>query len=261
MSANAATFSIWTLFNSMKFVQTLILAILVILLASCRSAQQRTVQFDPLTLGPAGPTLKKYLDRGDAAPAARQATVTRVRIEAQLPGVNKTGVMVADKTVASSGHISYEVKSFTGDNIVKTKVIGLYLSAEQEASDTKVPAITPQNYRFKFKRKESFGDRIAMIFELTPIRKMIGLFKGELWLEEDTGAEMRQTGRLVKNPSVIFKTADLTRDFVTANGVTYLSKVDYQANTRVIGRIELKMEFDPPRPVDETTPSPNPSRF
>jgi hypothetical protein len=246
----------------MKFVQFLSLAILAILLASCRSAQQkRIVVFDPLSLGPAGSTLKNYLDRNDTAVVRPQALVSVVKIEASLPNLEKKGEMLAEKTVNTNGHISYEMKSFTGDNLIKTKVIGLYLSAEQEASEAQPPAITAQNYRFKFKRRDSLGDRIALIFELTPIKKMIGLFKGELWLEENSGIEMRQTGRLVKNPSVIFKTADLTRDFETRDGITYLARVDYQAETRVIGRALLKMEFQPPKLISETTNKPNSSQF
>lgn len=244
----------------MKLLRTISLAALVVLLASCRSAQQKTVVFDPMTLGASGGTLKKFLDRNDQPAKRAKALVSKVKITAELTGMNKRGEMLAEKTVAPNGQISYEMKSFTGDNIIKTKVIGLYLSAEQEASENQVPAITPQNYRFKFKRKETFGDRMAMIFELTPIRKVIGLFKGELWLEEEGGLEIKQAGRLVKNPSVIFKTADFTREYVTKGGQTYLAKVDYQANTRVIGAIQLKMEFDPPRPVSETESKPGPSR-
>jgi hypothetical protein len=246
----------------MKFFPILGLSVTLLLLGSCRSAQMKPAPvFDPMSLGPAGPTLKKYLDRTAQRLPRLTPMVSTVRIEASLPGMNKKGEMIATRTVALNGHISYEMKSFTGDGIIKTKVISTYLSGEQEASETTPPAITPQNYRFRFKRKEGFGERIAMIFELTPIRKMIGLFKGELWLEEETGLELRQSGRLVKNPSVIFKTADLTREFMVSNGTHYLSKVDYQAETRVVGKAILKMEFEPPHPISETTPKLDPSRF
>jgi hypothetical protein len=144
------------------------------------------------------------------------------------------------------------MKSFTGDNIIKTKVIGLYLSAEQEASENQAPTINAINYRFKFKRRDQVGERTAMVYELMPVRKMIGLFKGELWLEEDTGLEMRQSGRLVKNPSVIFKTADFVRDYQTKDGLTYLAAVDYQAETRVIGPVRMKMSLSRPIPPRET---------
>jgi len=229
------------------------LTMLAIVLSSCRSAQIKApIVFNPLTLGPAGATLKKYLDRNEGLAPRRGNLVSRVKIEASLPNLEKKGEMIAEKTVSANGHISYEMKSFTGDNLIKTKVIGLYLSGEQEASEAPTFGINAQNYRFKFKRKDSLGDRIAMIFELTPIKKMIGLFKGELWLEEGSGNEMRQNGRLVKNPSVIFKTADFSRDFETRKGYTYLWKVDYQAETRLVGRVLLKMEFDPPQPILET---------
>ncbi|MBZ2183630.1 MAG: hypothetical protein K7J46_02890 [Bryobacter sp.] len=224
--------------------------LLVGLLSSCRTAQRKAAPFDPLSLGPPGATLKAFLDRQGQPRAGGRAMVSQVTIEASLAGMNRKGKMVAQKTVAPNGHISYEMKSYEGDNLVKTKVIGLYLSAEQEASETTPPAINGENYQFKFKRKDSLGDRIAMIFELTPVRKMIGLFKGELWLEEGTGWEMRQSGRLVKNPSVIFRSADLTRDFALHLGASYLSTVDYQAETRVIGRITLKMNFEPPQPME-----------
>lgn len=239
----------------MKSLQILSLAILALFFASCRSAQLKApIFFDPLSLGPAGPTLKKYLERNEGGTKRTQRMVSLVKIEASLPNLEKKGEMLAAKTTAPNGHISYEMKSFTGDNMIKTKVIGLYLSAEQEASETAPPAITAQNYRFKFKRKDSLGDRIALIFELTPLKKVVGLFKGELWLEEKSGVELRQSGRLVKNPSVIFKTADFSRDFEIRDGVTFLSKVDYQAETRVVGKVMLKMEFEPPKPIAETIP-------
>lgn len=246
----------------MKFLQIIGLTIVALFLASCRSAKvPAPIVFDPLSLGPAGPTLKNYLDRSEMSPKRSQSFVSVVKIEASLPGLSKKGEMLAEKTVAPNGHISYEMKSFSGDNLIKTKVIGLYLSAEQEASETNPPAITAQNYKFKFKRKDSFGDRIALIFELTPIKKVIGLFKGELWLEETTGVELRQAGRLAKNPSIIFKSADFSRDFETRDGITYLARVSYQAETRVVGKAMLKMEFDPPKPISETIPHLNPSRF
>jgi hypothetical protein len=245
----------------MKFVSTFTLLAAIVVLSCCRSAQVNSnVPFDPLSLGQGGTTLKAYLDQQKQPAGRRTPTITRVTIEADLPSFNKKGTMIADKITDAAGHISYEMKSFTGDNIVKTKVIGAYLSAEQEASENQVPAINGDNYRFRFKRKDNFGDRVAVIFELVPLRKIIGLFKGELWLEENTGRELRQTGRLVKNPSVIFKTADLTRDFEFHCGENYLASVDYQATTRVVGKVSMKMKFERPRQLVETVPPPRPSQ-
>lgn len=235
----------------MKPVLLAALALTLSFLPGCRTAAP-PAPFDPLTLGPAGNTLKLYFDRlANPAPRATPL-ISHVKIEASLPGMTKQGVMEAEKTVAPNGYISYEMKSFTGDNIIKTKVIGLYLSAEQEASENQTPSINAINYRFKFKRRDQLGERTAMVYELLPVRKMIGLFKGELWLEEDTGIEMRQSGRLVKNPSVIFKTADFVRDYETKDGLTYLAAVDYQAETRVIGPVRMKMSLTRPMPPPET---------
>ena len=236
------------------------LAILAIVLQSCRTGPFKVqTPFNPLTLGQAGPTLKKFFDR-NLGPR-KLAIVSTVKIQAFIPSLDKKGEMLAEQTVQPNGHISYEMKSFTGDNIVKTKVIGIYLSAEQEASESPSIGINALNYKFKFKRRDSLDDRTALVYELNPTKNIVGLFKGELWLEESTGLELRQFGRLVKNPSVIFKTADFTRDFKEADGVSYLASVAYQANTRVIGRVNMQMQIGPPRPLSETGPRAQASRF
>ena len=260
MSANVAISSIWQLSNRMKSGKLITLVALAITLQSCRNGTPKIqVPFNPLTLGQAGPTLKKFLDR--TINPRKLATITIVKIQASIPSLDKQGEMVAEQTVLPNGHISYEMKSYTGDNLVKTKVIGIYLSAEQEASESPTIGINGLNYKFKFKRRDSLDDRSALVYELNPTKNIVGLFKGELWLEESTGLELRQYGRLVKNPSVIFKTADFTRDFKEIGGVSYLSSVAYQANTRIIGRVNMQMQIGPPRPISETGPRAQASRF
>ena len=88
-----------------------------------------------------------------------------------------------------------------------------------------------------------------MVYELNPRKNSVGMFKGELWLDEETGMTVRESGRLVKSPSVIFKTLDFMREYVVKNGIQYLILQDSQADTRVIGKVLVKMEFDQPRPV------------
>ena len=260
MSANAVISSIWQPFNRMNSRKLICLAALAIALQSCRTGPPKIqTPFNPLSVGPTGPTLKKFLDRGVSR--RMQAIISLVKIQAFIPSLDKQGEMLAEQTVQPNGHISYEMKSFAGDNIVKTKVIGIYLSAEQEASEAPSIGINALNYKFKFKRRDSLDDRTAVVYELNPIKNVIGLFKGELWLEESTGLELRQFGRLVKNPSVIFKTADFTRDFKMLDGVNYLAQVAYQANTRIIGRVNMQMQIGPPRPISETGPRALASRF
>ncbi len=226
------------------------LGLLALGLSSCRSgALSAPVAFDPMSLGPAGATLKKYFDRQDAAVARKEALVSTVKIQASIPNLEKKGAMVAEKTVAPNGHISYEMKSYEGDTTIKKDVIGRYLSSEQETSETPSIGISAQNYRFKFKRRDRLGERATVVYELNPRKNTVGMFKGELWLDEETGLTVRESGKLVKNPSVIFKSLEFMRDYVFKNGIQYLVLQDSQADTRVIGKVLVKMEFEEPRVV------------
>ncbi|WP_031496920.1 sigma-E factor regulatory protein RseB domain-containing protein [Bryobacter aggregatus] len=229
----------------MKFDKLIYLAALLGTLVSCRTASKPIV-FDPMSLGPSGATLKKYLDREEHPTPRPDSLVGVVKIEASLPNLNKKGEMVAEKTLAPNGTIDYEMRSFTGDNTIKKEVIGRYLSSEKEASATPSFGITAQNYRFKLKRRDRLKERNAVVFDLVPRKNAIGLFKGELWLDEDSGMPLRETGRLVKNPSVIFKTLDFTRDYDFKDGILYLAFQDSQADTRLIGKVLIRMEFDTP---------------
>jgi hypothetical protein len=230
--------------KSMRFTNHAIVVAVLLGLTSCRSGLAPAGKpFDPSSLGPAGETLRKYLEHVDP----KESVVSDVEIEASIPNLSKKGQMQAERTVSPDGKVHYEMKSYTGDNTIKKDVIARYLSSEQETSEGHSIGISPANYRFKYKRKEQFLDRDAVVFELTPVKKALGLFKGELWLEETTGLPLRESGRLVRNPSVIFKTLDFTRDYLVKNGRSVLAKLESSADTRVIGKVLLLMQFKNPR--------------
>jgi hypothetical protein len=213
---------------------------LFVTLTSCRSAGSASpVTFDPLSLGPSGSVLKKFLER----PVKRAGLVMKARFEASLPNMKKQGVMETEKRIDEKGHVTYEMKSFQGDDTIKKQVIARYISAEQDSSATGNGAaeIQAQNYRFKYKRSEKLGERQAEVFEVQPRRSAVGLFKGEIWLEEGSGLPLRFTGRLVKNPSVIFKTNDFTQDFVVKEGQAYESVLTIDSNTRLVGKVIMQI--------------------
>ena len=53
-----------------------------------------------------------------------------MHFSARLPRMKKEGVMLAKRIVSSLGKISFVVKSFTGDNTIKTYVITKYMAGE-----------------------------------------------------------------------------------------------------------------------------------
>lgn len=210
-------------------------------MSSCRSAGTGfNAPFDPLSLGPAGSVLKKFLER----PMKRAGLVMKAKFEASLPNMKKHGVMETEKRIDERGHVSYEMKSYEGDDTIKKQVIARYISAEQDSSNTPnggAADIQPLNYKFKYKRSEKMGERLAEVFEVSPRRTAVGLFKGEIWLDQDSGLPLRFTGRLVKNPSVIFKTNDFTQDFVVQGGQAFESVLTIDSNTRLVGKVIMQI--------------------
>lgn len=129
----------------------------------------------------------------------RQADQTRdlqmdMDFDARLPKLGKVGHLTGVRYVAKNGHVAFAVKSITGDDTVKKHVIARYLAGEQENSTKPVDSgINDQNYKFKFKRMAEQEGRRVHIYEVAPRKKRVGLFKGELWIDEELAC---RSGRL-----------------------------------------------------------------
>ncbi|HEU0124362.1 MAG TPA: hypothetical protein VFQ91_27785 [Bryobacteraceae bacterium] len=163
---------------------------------------------------------------------------------ASLPKLKKEGSMLAKRIVSSLGKISFMVKSFTGDNTVKNYVIIKYMSGEVEMAEKAASAgITPKNYKFKYKRQEIFNGRTVHIFELNPRKKQVGLFKGELWVDDETALPVRETGSLVKSPSIFLKKVNFTRTYGMYNGAALPARVESTVETRIAGKAELDIRY------------------
>src|SRR6266403_1035601 len=144
--------------------------------------------------------VNKYLDATQAQQKALRGAQMEVDIDAKLPKLEKQGKLRALRTISKLGQITYKALGFSGDNTIKKEVIARWLELESQGRDTGAIAITPQNYKFKLKATlEREGQRTA-ILQLIPRRKAVGLFKGELWLDMDTGMPVRESGQFVKNP-------------------------------------------------------------
>jgi len=74
-------------------------------------------------------------------------------MEGRIPKLKKEGRLHALRRISSLGRITYEMLKFDGDSTVKRQVIARYMEAEVEAQKDPSPAmaITPQNYKFRYK--------------------------------------------------------------------------------------------------------------
>ena len=163
-----------------------------------------------------------------------------VQIDASLPKLKKQGSMSGLKVVSRTGQNVYRGLRFTGDKLVKTAVIARFL-----ANDAKPPGrdagadVTRQNYSFIYDRTSEYNGLIAYVFRLKPMRKRIGLFKGELWLDAATAAPLRMWGDFVKSPSIFVRNIRFVQDYQRIGNCFQALRLLLNVETRIAGKVEM----------------------
>ena len=184
-----------------------------------------------------------------AASKQQEATVKPasmdVDIDASLPKLKKQGKLHALRRISALGRITYEMLKFEGDGTVKNQVIARYLSAEAEVQKDQAPslAITPENYNFKYKGRNSIEGRDVHVFQVSPKQKRQGLFKGEVWIDAATYLRVQESGQMVKNPSFFVKRIAFTRKYEIRDGISVPRQVQSEIDTRLVGKAELTINF------------------
>jgi hypothetical protein len=166
--------------------------------------------------------------------------VEAIEIDASLPKMKTHGRLRAIRRLLL-GKSEYQVLEIEGDKTVRQQVILRYLSAQIQAEAIPAPsvAVTPANYSFSYKGPVEMAGALAYSFTIKPRKKREGLIKGELWLDGETGAVVRQSGYLVKNPSIFVKRVNVTRETDMHGGFAEEKITHLSVDTRLIGRAEL----------------------
>jgi hypothetical protein len=167
-----------------------------------------------------------------------------VDIDAAVPSLKEHGRLRALRKISKVGVITYRVLGFQGDNTVKNQVIARYLNAEQQGRGDMSLAVIPANYKFKYKGERTSPDgRQVYWFQVSPRKKKIGLFKGEIELDAATYLPTMEKGRLVKSPSIWFKKVEFERSFRIQNGVAVPQNLSSTIDARLIGKVELYINY------------------
>lgn len=166
-----------------------------------------------------------------------------VDINANLPKLQKEGKLHALRHISRLGQITYQGLKFIGDNTIKNDVIVRYIRAETESQNIPEMGITPKNYKFKYKGVYEQDGRKLYVFHLTPRKKAVGLFKGELWVDASTYLPYRESGHFVKNPSIFLRKVEFTRDYEIRDGVAFPKHIESTIDTRFWGKAEMSINF------------------
>jgi len=200
---------------------------------------------------PPDEVIGRYVETtGEQQIQPREITM-EVEIDAKLPRLKKEGTLRALRRVTQLGEITYNGIRYIGDNMVKKDVIARYLNAEKEAANGNgnengkklSMAITPENYKFKYKGMADSDGRWVYVFELSPRKKRLGLFKGDIWIDATTFLPAREEGRFVKNPSIFLSKVEFVREYDIRDGVAYPRRIQSSVHTRVVGKAELEILF------------------
>ena len=187
--------------------------------------------------------LDKYFANTESQQASLRGLQMEMEIDASLPKLEKHGKLHALRSISKLGQITYQGLRFIGDNTIKNDVIVRYLTAEKQSQDMSGMALTPKNYKFKYKGQTERNGMMVHVFQVSPRKKRVGLFKGELWVDANTYLPVRESGRFVKNPSVFLKKIDFVRDYQIRDGVAFPSHIQSHIDTRFWGPAEVNVSF------------------
>ncbi len=189
---------------------------------------------------PAQEILGKYFEAKQTQQAALRGVQMEVEINAKLPKQEKNGKLRALRTISKLGKITYNALGFSGDNSVKTEVIARYLAEETKPRENN--AITPANYKFKYRGQLEMNGIRVHVFDVTPRKKAEGLFRGQLWLDAQTGMPIRESGHPVKT-SVMVKKMDFVQEYELHDGIAFPKHFQGAVEIRIYGRAELSVDY------------------
>jgi hypothetical protein len=190
--------------------------------------------------------IDRYLRGSRERLLASSEWVCAVQIDATMPELKKKGSMSGLKVVSRAGKTMYRDLRFTGDNLIKTAVIGRFLATDVKRSEGASGVdLTRLNYSFVYDRTSEYNGLSAYVFRLKPKRKRVGLFKGELWLDATTGDPLRLWGDFVKSPSFFVRNIRFVQDNQRIGTCFEPLRLLFTVDTRIAGRVEMAVWLHP----------------
>ena len=187
--------------------------------------------------------LQRYFEVDLSSPL-RNVTMEATFI-ARVPKLSRDGMVVAKRTINEKGDVHYETLRSEGDKAILKDVIARLMTTEMETPPQAYAqiAINRQHYKFKHKGVQEKDGRLIHVFELNPRKKRAGLFKGELWIDQETGLAIREAGRLVKSPSVFLRKVEFVREYVIQDSRAMPLRTRSLSDTRFWGKAEITIDY------------------
>jgi hypothetical protein len=192
--------------------------------------------------------LRSVLDRYMVAAQKQRDSMLGQKVEMNIGGqiakLHEKGSMRAIRTIDKQGDLSLEVLEFDGDDRVKKDLIGRYLEEEQKSKAYGAMALSPQDYNFQIRAILRYQGQTKYVFDVSP-RDNKGKFRGELWLDGQTGMPLREAGQFTKSPNIFLTNLRFIRDYELEQGIAVVKHVTSSADVRLlgVGRAELDINY------------------
>src|ERR1051326_1069699 len=187
--------------------------------------------------------VNKYVTATQEQQSAMRGASRQVDIAAEVPKLQSQGKLLALRNISKLGKITYNALNFIGDKRIKNEVIARYLTAETQTPAGPDISITPANYKFKYKGLQDHDGQQAYVLQVSPRRKQVGLFKGELWIDPQTYMPLREPGRFVKSPSIFLKKVEFVRTYEMKDGLAVPQHIESKVQTRIFGPVNVNVDF------------------
>jgi hypothetical protein len=194
----------------------------------------------------------RMAEQGSALLAYSATTLVR----AELPDTSQRGEFELQRYYSAPHTLTFKPLRFSGDNFVKTNVIARVLQSEVDhlqKDDLALTALSPANYKFAYKGTSQVDGRGVHIYQVKPRKKRVGLFKGRIFLDAQTGSLVRAEGTIVKSPSLFIKNIDFVQDYADIESFTFPVHIHSEAHTRLIGRAIVDIYEREYQPVGKTS--------
>lgn len=194
-------------------------------------------------------TYRRQANRQSQALAGYSASTL---IRAELPTSSQRGEFRLERHYIAPRTLAFKAVRYEGDGFVKTNVIARILQSEVDhvqKDDPSLTALAPENYKFSHKATTQLDGRTVHVYQIKPRKKRPGLFKGQIYLDAQTGRLVRVEGRVVRSPSIFIKKIDFVQDYAEVDGFNLPAHMHSEAKAALVGRTVVDIENRDYQPI------------
>jgi hypothetical protein len=188
---------------------------------------------------PQSAAFARYIASLEHGSAFAESGPIAVLVEASIPALYKESVLLAVRQTGANERSEFRIVGLGGDGAVAEEVIARYFTIEEQMENLPRSSIliSPENYKFQFRGQVKTGNGSAYVYDITPRKRRAGLFKGQIWIDAITGAELLVSGHLTDSPSASSSMTFVRETTLDAPGYARVTHMTFAVP--LLGRSEL----------------------